>query len=282
MERRLAGLGAEIEKMKAQALEEAGAEGERMRAESERAIQKMREQAEQEIAAGAKAARQELRAYGADLAVSLAERRIRERLTPDRRARCWERCRRISSGVGRAGREDVLGCPVHWPSVTLGPGGPGPGAWLRSRSPARNRGNRIVRPGGQGLAGPEAGARVAHGASRAQARRGGAAGGVAAALGPGAAAPVRVDRPPADGAIGDVREAFQAVMDERPGLVRADVASARELGPEERERILASLARLTGRRRGRVFAWSGDWSAARWRASARRYTTARFAGSCRD
>ncbi len=83
MERRLAGLGAEIEKMKTKTLDEAGAEAERMRAESERALQKIREQTEQEIAAGGKAARQELRAYAADLAVSLAERRIRERLTPD-------------------------------------------------------------------------------------------------------------------------------------------------------------------------------------------------------
>jgi len=46
--------------------------------------------------------------------------------------------------------------------------------------------------------------------------------------------------------LGDVREAFQAVIDERLGLVRADVASARPLGSEERERILATLGRLTG------------------------------------
>jgi F-type H+-transporting ATPase subunit delta len=46
--------------------------------------------------------------------------------------------------------------------------------------------------------------------------------------------------------LGDVREAFQAVIDERLGLVRADVVSARLLGPEERARILATLGRLTG------------------------------------
>jgi len=82
VERRLTNLGAEIEKLKTQAREESGAEGERMRAESERAFQKIREQTEQEIAAAAKAARQELRVYAAELAVSLAEKRIRERLTP--------------------------------------------------------------------------------------------------------------------------------------------------------------------------------------------------------
>jgi F0F1-type ATP synthase membrane subunit b/b' len=83
VERRLASLGAEVENLKTKAREESGAEGERLRAESERAFQKIREQVEQEIAAAAKAARHELRVYAADLAVSLAERRIRERLTPD-------------------------------------------------------------------------------------------------------------------------------------------------------------------------------------------------------
>jgi F-type H+-transporting ATPase subunit delta len=47
--------------------------------------------------------------------------------------------------------------------------------------------------------------------------------------------------------LADVREAFQATIDERLGMVRADVASARPLGPAERERIVATLGRLTGR-----------------------------------
>jgi F0F1-type ATP synthase membrane subunit b/b' len=83
VERRLANLGAEIEKLKTQACEESGAEGERMRAESDRALRKIQEQMEQDIAAAAKAARQELRVYAAELAVSLAEKRICERLTPE-------------------------------------------------------------------------------------------------------------------------------------------------------------------------------------------------------
>ncbi len=83
VERRLAKLGAEIENLKTQARAESGAEGERMRAESEQAFEKIRLQTEQDIASAAKAARQELRVYAADLAVGLAERRIRERLTPD-------------------------------------------------------------------------------------------------------------------------------------------------------------------------------------------------------
>jgi len=83
VERRLANLGVEIEALKTQAKAESGAEGERLRAESERAFQKIRLQLEQDIASAAKAARQELRVHAADLAVGLAERRIRERLTPD-------------------------------------------------------------------------------------------------------------------------------------------------------------------------------------------------------
>jgi F-type H+-transporting ATPase subunit delta len=47
--------------------------------------------------------------------------------------------------------------------------------------------------------------------------------------------------------LADVREAFEAVVDERLGIVRADVASARALSPAQRERILAALARLTGK-----------------------------------
>jgi F-type H+-transporting ATPase subunit delta len=47
--------------------------------------------------------------------------------------------------------------------------------------------------------------------------------------------------------VGDLREAFQAVIDERLGIVRADVAAARQLSPAERERILATLGRLTGK-----------------------------------
>jgi F-type H+-transporting ATPase subunit delta len=45
----------------------------------------------------------------------------------------------------------------------------------------------------------------------------------------------------------DVREAFEAVSDERMGIVRADVASARPLGPVERQELLDALGRLTGR-----------------------------------
>ncbi len=82
-EERLTNLAAEVEKLRTQARAESAAEGERMRAETERALLKIRQQSEQDIAAIAKAARQELRVYAAELAISLAERRIQERMTPD-------------------------------------------------------------------------------------------------------------------------------------------------------------------------------------------------------
>jgi F-type H+-transporting ATPase subunit b len=83
IERRLANLAQEIEELRARARQESAAEGERLRQESERAFEKIQAQAEQEIAAAGKAARQELRAYAAGLAVDLAARKIRDRLTPD-------------------------------------------------------------------------------------------------------------------------------------------------------------------------------------------------------
>jgi F-type H+-transporting ATPase subunit b len=58
------------------------AEIERIRRETEESLRKMREQAEQEIASAAKAARHEVRAQAAELAVGLAVGKIRARLTP--------------------------------------------------------------------------------------------------------------------------------------------------------------------------------------------------------
>jgi F-type H+-transporting ATPase subunit delta len=48
--------------------------------------------------------------------------------------------------------------------------------------------------------------------------------------------------------LGEIRDAFQAVVDERLGIRRAEVVSARELGDSERERVGAQLSRLTGKR----------------------------------
>jgi F-type H+-transporting ATPase subunit b len=83
MEKRLSRLGAEIESLRAEATRETQAEGERMREETAREIANIQAQSAQEIESAGKAARHQLRAYAAGLAVSLAERKIREQLTPD-------------------------------------------------------------------------------------------------------------------------------------------------------------------------------------------------------
>jgi F-type H+-transporting ATPase subunit b len=82
IEQRMAGLEADIQDLRARATEEINAEGERVSRETGQAIAKTKTQAEQEIAAAAKSARQEIKAYSAELALALAEKKIRSRLTP--------------------------------------------------------------------------------------------------------------------------------------------------------------------------------------------------------
>ncbi len=83
IERRLAAIGAEIESMRSQAHGESAAERERMREDMRRSVEKTLAHAQQEIASAAAAARQELRAHAAELAVRAAEERIRRQLTPE-------------------------------------------------------------------------------------------------------------------------------------------------------------------------------------------------------
>jgi F-type H+-transporting ATPase subunit delta len=47
--------------------------------------------------------------------------------------------------------------------------------------------------------------------------------------------------------LGEVSAAFESVMDERLGIARAEVASARPLDERQRQEIIAGLAKLTGR-----------------------------------
>lgn len=83
MELRLKRIGVEVENLRERAREESAAESARARAETERDFKKIQAQAEQEIQAAANSARQELRAYSAELAVGLAAAKIKERLTPE-------------------------------------------------------------------------------------------------------------------------------------------------------------------------------------------------------
>jgi F-type H+-transporting ATPase subunit b len=76
IESRLAKLGDEIAAMKAAAEKDMAAEEIRIKAASEEDGRKIVESAEQEIAAAAKAARRDLTAYAADLAIGLAKKQI--------------------------------------------------------------------------------------------------------------------------------------------------------------------------------------------------------------
>jgi F-type H+-transporting ATPase subunit b len=80
MEERLDKLGAEIERFRTEAHAEMEQESARIREETLKQIEKLQQQAEQEIESAGKTARRELKAYAAELALQLAEQRIRSRL----------------------------------------------------------------------------------------------------------------------------------------------------------------------------------------------------------
>ena len=83
MERRLAGLGDEIEKLRSNMRHEMAAEGERIRLETERHIHRIQAQAEQEIESMTKRARRELKMYAAGLALESAEQQLTSRISND-------------------------------------------------------------------------------------------------------------------------------------------------------------------------------------------------------
>jgi len=83
IDQRLAGLGREIEELKAKAKAEITAEHARLERETEAAVKKVFAFAEQDMAAAVKTARAELRAHTARLAVELAEKKIASRMTPE-------------------------------------------------------------------------------------------------------------------------------------------------------------------------------------------------------
>lgn len=83
IESRLARLDDEINQMRATSEKEAAAEEERIKAAAAEDARRLIQSAEQEIAAAVKAARRELTAYAADLAVSLAAKQIRVDIPTD-------------------------------------------------------------------------------------------------------------------------------------------------------------------------------------------------------
>lgn len=83
IERRLTNLESDIATLWDEARNEKRAETERIALQTAAESAKTQAHAEQEIASAAKAARTELRRYAAGLAVELAGRQIRARMTPD-------------------------------------------------------------------------------------------------------------------------------------------------------------------------------------------------------
>jgi F-type H+-transporting ATPase subunit b len=77
---RLAHLAADIDQFRAEAAREMAHEGERIRQETAAQIRRIETQASSEIESAAKAARHQLRRYAADLALKLAEERLRSRM----------------------------------------------------------------------------------------------------------------------------------------------------------------------------------------------------------
>lgn len=89
-EAKVSALGADIEKFRNEARAEMQREGDRIQQETERLIAKVKEQAAGEIEAAGKLARRELKTYAAQLALELAEQRIRGRLDAATEARLLE------------------------------------------------------------------------------------------------------------------------------------------------------------------------------------------------
>ena len=83
IEARLANLQQEIQRLRETAHAEMTGESERIRRETEHHVQRIREQSTQEIALMTRAAKDELQKYAAELAIGLAEERIRFRMTSE-------------------------------------------------------------------------------------------------------------------------------------------------------------------------------------------------------
>lgn len=83
VDRKLASLESEIAAFRAESQAEAQNETKRMRLQTTAELARIKEHAEQEIAAAGKAARLALKRYSAELAIGLAEQKVKGRITPD-------------------------------------------------------------------------------------------------------------------------------------------------------------------------------------------------------
>lgn len=91
IERRLASLPAELDALRAQGAADVAAEQQRIAAAAEAERARLLEQTHREIATRLRIARRDLTAHAADLAVTVAEARIRRTITPDDQLRLVDR-----------------------------------------------------------------------------------------------------------------------------------------------------------------------------------------------
>ena len=83
IEKRLAGIQGDIEALRSQARAEMTAESERISRDTEHQLKRLQQQSEQEIELMTRVARQQLKAYSAELALELAEQQIRGKMNPE-------------------------------------------------------------------------------------------------------------------------------------------------------------------------------------------------------
>jgi len=91
VDRRLAGLQTEIDSLRTSAQREQSAEAERIRQQAAADLARIQGHAAREIESAGKTARLELKRYAAQLAVDLAEQKIRRQMTPEVQAALVER-----------------------------------------------------------------------------------------------------------------------------------------------------------------------------------------------
>jgi F-type H+-transporting ATPase subunit b len=91
VDRRLAGLQTEIDGLRTNAHREQSAEAERIRQQAAADLARIQGHAAREIESAGKTARLELKRYAAQLAVDLAEQKIRRQMTPEVQAALIER-----------------------------------------------------------------------------------------------------------------------------------------------------------------------------------------------
>jgi F-type H+-transporting ATPase subunit b len=82
IEKKLSRIGDEIDAVRASSRQEMESEGRRIQEETRRLVAKLQENASSEIAAMGKQAEADLRRHALDLALQLAEQKVKQRLTP--------------------------------------------------------------------------------------------------------------------------------------------------------------------------------------------------------